>query len=108
MIKEGADINATDDCHNTALMNFIERDHLVASRVLMGKGANLNIPNMKGNTALNLAIDQNWQPFVREMIERGADVNAASHEGIVPIMRAKLWWGEKVAKELFSFINKDS
>jgi ankyrin repeat protein len=94
IIEQGADINATNDYNETALLFAI--DERLPSNIitlLIDKGANINcftkISDRCSQTPLMRAILCNNFDIVKLLIQKGADVNTKSDNNITPLDWAK-------------------
>ena len=65
LLKSGADMNATDEFGNTALMTAIEVGSKTIFKLLINHGAKVNAENCKGETVLYLAVKQSHLEYER-------------------------------------------
>ena len=84
MIDHGADVNATNKAHETALLLACVKENEHAINVLLNAGTDPNIADdTDGDTCLHVAVIQRCSiEVVQAMIDHGADVNATdkAHE----------------------------
>ncbi len=78
MIKNGADINATDMLKWTPLHWAAFRGHLDVAELLIAEGSNVQAAAKNGSTPLNLAIHSKHNDIVNLLYKNGA-VNRAPH-----------------------------
>ena len=88
LIDQGADVNATDEDGNTALMYASAEGHTVIVSMLIEAGADVNAKDIDGLTALMLASGEGHTETVSTLIKAGADVNAKTKEGWTALMAA--------------------
>ena len=76
-IKNGADVNASNQYGDTALMvavlNNVNPEVIV---ILLKNGADINAEDMYGNTALSSAAGSGYTEILSILLRNGADVNA--------------------------------
>ena len=65
LLKFGADVNATDEDGDTALMTAITIGSKPVFQLLVNHGAEVNAENDKGETALYLAVSQSYAEYER-------------------------------------------
>ena len=87
-IKNGCDINATDDNNNTALMSAICFKPEVVE-LLLDSGANVNMKNYLGWTALMMASDYGYKEVVKLLIDNNADISKKNSAGKTALTLAK-------------------
>lgn len=80
-VDSGVDINATNDDHDTALMEAAEEGNLTAVNNLIAAGANVNLKNEEAQSALMLAAEEGYTEIVKALIAAGANVNAVDAKG---------------------------
>jgi len=105
LLDAGADINSTDDCGNTPLMQAIWFRKKDMIKFLLEKGADVNFKNKKGVTALAKASQRHWlddADTVKLLIEAGARVNdtypwSPSDEYIAPFLSFYEWTALMIA-----------
>ena len=88
LIKQRADVNATEADGTTALHWAARADNLEMVRTLLGSGGDAKKPNRYGVTALQLAAVNGSAPMVKLLVDAGADVNAVLPEGETILMTA--------------------
>lgn len=93
LIKQGADVNCTNEWGLTPLMLAAQYNtHVVVLKALLKDGADLFAvePKYRSN-ALHLAANKCSNPKVIEaLVEAGADINARNHLGETPLIMAVL------------------
>ena len=89
LLQMGADPNAENLLHMTALMSAANNIHPECVDALLKAGANPNVQDAMGATALMLATRNrlNYQS-VRSLIKGGADINAQNKIGITALILA--------------------
>ncbi len=108
LLKEGADINATNEDGQTALVIAAEKGHIETVQVLLTTpGINIDAANNKdGSTALMFAAQNGHTNIVNTLIDKGADVNAANNKyGSTALMFAALCGNTEIVNNL---IDKDA
>jgi len=89
-IKDGANVNASDDKGRTPLISAVARDdpnpELIA--VLINAGVQVNSRTEDGSTALMWAASDSNAEVIEILIKAGADVNAQNSDGLTPLMCA--------------------
>ena len=80
-IKEGADVNGTDDTDWTPLHWSARNGHLEVARALIEKGADVNAKEDEGSTPLHYSALNGSLQVARFLIDKGADVNAKNKVG---------------------------
>ena len=89
IINHGADVNATNKEHCTALMWACVQKHVYAIQILLKAGCDTNIADKDGNTCLMIAVNKDCSNDVLQtIIDHGADVNATMKQNITPLMFA--------------------
>jgi len=89
LIDKGANINGTNNSHETALHVTILDDHRDVAELILNKGANVNATNDSQRTPLHyLAIDCDDNELAELLILKGADVNALDKDGRSPLAYA--------------------
>jgi ankyrin repeat protein len=76
-LDAGADIEAADRSHTTALQRASSSGYRDIAELLISHGADVNTAEkMHRNTALHMAADAGHLAIVQLLVEHGADVNA--------------------------------
>ena len=88
LIREGADVNATNTTGFTPLMAAAYYDNHECSELLVGAGADVNVMKNDGGSALTIAIESEYINCVQALLEIGADVNSSNKKGNTPLMIA--------------------
>src|SRR5206468_1361689 len=78
LLKQGANVNATQADGTTALHWASYRDDLESADLLIRSGANVNARAARGQTALMWAVAQKHPEVVKVLIANGADIHARS------------------------------
>ncbi len=94
-IKEGADVNITDEIifgdegkGNTALMMAASNGHIDITKLLLKAKADVNKQNDDGVTALMMASSEGYLDIVQELINGNADVNIKDKNNNTALMYA--------------------
>jgi len=101
LLDAGANPNAGDIDHRTALMQAAHYGCEDATVILLERGAAVNQKDNKGRTALMYAAAGKYVDAIPHLIEKGADVNARDSEGKTALDIARQSKNE-VAVELLS------
>ena len=88
LLKQGANVNATQADGATALHWASYRDDLESADLLIRSGANVNARNDLGATPLWAACQNGSESMVRRLLTAGANPNAALLLGETPMMVA--------------------
>ena len=96
LLKNGADVNSTDNIGWTALMMAArysnKKSSLETVRLLLDKGANIDLTNVNGWTALMMAArysnSDSSLETVKLLLEKGADVSLVDGDGWTALMMA--------------------
>ena len=88
LLKQGANVNATQADGATALHWASYRDDLESADLLIRSGANVNARNDLGATPLWAACQNGSESMVRRLLTAGANPNAALLLGETPVMVA--------------------
>lgn len=83
LVSMGADLEATDEQGNTALLESIGLPDV--PEFLIKKGASIIATTKEGDSALHLSCLRGRISTARLLIERQAAVNAKNHEGTTPL-----------------------
>ncbi|KAL8648633.1 MAG: hypothetical protein Q9210_004877 [Variospora velana] len=88
LIEHGADVNAQNECGQTALC-WVARDGSVAvAQLLIEHDANINIQDRCGCTALHGAALQGREAMLQLLLKQGADPNLNDNDGWTPLHAA--------------------
>lgn len=88
LLKQGANVNATQADGTTALHWASYRDDLESADLLIRSGANINARNDLGATPLWAACQNGSESIVRRLLSAGANPNVALLLGETPMMVA--------------------
>ena len=92
IIDKGADVNATNQENETALLAACMYGQDFKIRVLLDAEADPNIPNKNGNTCLHYAVDDDCpKEVLQAIIDKGADVNATNQENETALLAACMY-----------------
>ena len=80
-IDAGADITATDDDGNNALINAVINESVTSSMLLMDNKDLINSQNNDGDTALHIAVREGYFEIAYALINKGADTGIANNSG---------------------------
>lgn len=80
-IDAGADITATDDKGNNALINAVINESITSSMILMDNKELINSQNNDGDTALHIAVREGYFEIAYALINYGADTGIANNDG---------------------------
>lgn len=90
-LHNGADVNATNDDHNTALILACQFEHPEIVELLLKKGAYVDMVNADEETALICAITSGNSVIVKLLLKYGADVNIEDINGYDAFTLAGMW-----------------
>lgn len=99
LLKNGAEIDATDFDGKTPLMWAAYPGHIPAVDALLDNGANINHRNSIDWTTLHWAVQGNHLQLVKRLLERGAEESLA-HGGILTPLYLAEW-----RKDSYEMIN---
>jgi ankyrin repeat protein len=102
LLKQGADVNATDADGTTALLWASYRDDIESADLLIRGGANVNAANDLGATPLWTASLNGSTAMVRTLLKAGANPNAALLLGETPVMVAARAGNPDVVEQLLA------
>ncbi len=88
VLKQKADVNATEADGTTALHWAAHSNNLEMARLLLRAGANPNVVNRYGVAPLRLAVEAGNAAVVEALVKAGADANAAIASGESILMTA--------------------
>jgi ankyrin repeat protein len=88
MLKQRANVNATEADGMTALHWAVRGNDLETTRLLLRSGANTKASNRYGVTPLSLAATNGSAEMIELLIKSGADVNGATPDGETVLMTA--------------------
>ena len=90
LIKKGADVNATNEEGDTALILSADKGHIkIVKKLLETPGINVNTKNNYSDSALILAVDSNHLNVVKELLKfKELEVNAVGENGDTPLILA--------------------
>lgn len=91
LIRAGADVNATNDIHETPLLIAAGRGHAPAAEALIRAGANVNAQTDTGYSPLHAAADYGHSAVVVALIRGKADVNILNELNLTPLHLAASW-----------------
>ncbi|KAH6952507.1 hypothetical protein BKA56DRAFT_681973 [Ilyonectria sp. MPI-CAGE-AT-0026] len=80
LLHKGADVNATDGYHGSALQVASSEEHLAIVQFLLEKGADINARSGEYGNALQAASSRGHLDIAQFLLENGADVNAQGGE----------------------------
>jgi len=122
MLAKGANPNAVDDHHTTALMMASARGEFETVRTLLNRGANPNLKDDEGATALLCAVSPpdvvlgllrgNTTRYpradiVQMLLDRGADPNARNRGGLTVLMISTSFEEDKQVRDALLTHNAD-
>lgn len=88
LIEGGADVNATDWFHLSALHRAAETGSIGAVQLLLAKGGNPDAVGRDGTTPLMLAAEKGHAEVVSALLEGGANANARDSQGRTALFSA--------------------
>ncbi len=87
-IQEGADLNATNENGETALLLAAKKGDSKTVRLLINSGADINIRKYGGKTALDLAIENGHSQVVKILLDSENNVNVLKSSDNSPLFVA--------------------
>ncbi len=102
LIGLGADIDADDTNHFTALCWAVINRNRELTTLLTEKNADVNHRCNNGATPFLLAVERDSLPLIQYLVERGADVRMADTSGMTSLHRATIGNKITVVKYLLS------
>ncbi|XP_037037864.1 putative ankyrin repeat protein RF_0381 isoform X2 [Bradysia coprophila] len=81
LLKEGANINATDEDGKTALMKASNNGRYETVKFLIDNEADVNAKDTNGKTPLMFAAAFDNSKIVRLLVDNGANINATDNSG---------------------------
>ncbi|KAJ3113871.1 hypothetical protein HDU96_002824 [Phlyctochytrium bullatum] len=88
LLKNGADLEATDRSLGTALHKAVKGGHLQSARVLLEMGAAVNPINRTGDAPLRIAADRGRCDLITLILDAGANVDALNRAGETALFQA--------------------
>ena len=93
LLDAGADLSATDEAGETALMHAAREGHVAAVKVLIAAGADVNAKSPQGWTALakaayNGETERGYVEVIEALHQAGASLDERIFFGITPLMLA--------------------
>jgi ankyrin repeat protein len=102
LLKQHADVNASQPDGTTALHWAARQDDLETADLLIKAGANAKAANRYGVTPLALAATNASAPMADRLLKAGADANAVAAEGETVLMTAARTGNPDVVKALLA------
>jgi ankyrin repeat protein len=102
LIRQGADVNATEGDKSTPLLWASHKDDLESVEMLLRARADVNAANDLGATPLWAASENGSLPVVARLLAAGADPNQALRLGETPLMVASRSGNPEVVKALLA------
>ena len=100
LLRHGADINAIDSSHRTALSTAIGDRRADVALLLLSKGADFRRTDLPGGSAMSVAARLDEPAVLTAMLDRGADINERDARGTSPLDAAIDAHREQVVKLL--------
>lgn len=101
-LRMGADLHATDENGNTALMEAAYNGHDGILEYLLQKGADVNAANDFKSTALGVAVFRNEIACVKTLLRHKATVDAENDFGETPLIYTAMYGHTELAKVLIA------
>ena len=102
LLKQHADVNASEPDGTTALDWAVRQDDLDMADRLIKAGADVKAANRYGVTPLYLACVNGSAPMIAKLLDAGADSNAATTEGETALMTVARTGNVEAAKVLLA------
>lgn len=102
-LKAGADINGTNHCERTPLMEAAWGGSPGTIKVLLDNGADVRIRNANGTSAFMVAASRGNIDAAKLLLNNGANVNLANEYGRTPLMDAASDGNLKVGRLLLDY-----
>jgi len=102
LVRDGADIEATDEMGWTPLMIACSAGHEEIVEYLVSKGADMNAANSTGQSALHYAASRDRLTIAKYLIESGAHINLRDKLNQTPLHRAASKGNTKIVSLLLS------
>ncbi|KAG4068100.1 hypothetical protein HA402_001525 [Bradysia odoriphaga] len=81
LLKEGANINATDEDGKTALMKASNNGRYETVKFLIENGADVNATDTNGKTPIMFASAFDNSKIIKLLVDNGANINATDNSG---------------------------
>ncbi|KAK6175250.1 hypothetical protein SNE40_013753 [Patella caerulea] len=88
LLKQGADINKTDENGNTALVAAIVGKERSIAKLLISRGINVKVILKDKRTALFCAAVEDYGDIVTLIMQKGADANIQDNDGVTALHAA--------------------
>lgn len=85
LVRQGNDVNATDDEGSTPLMTVTVKDDAETVRFLISQGAKINVRAKDGTTPLIMAAQYDDVEAMGLLLDHGAEVNMHDNDGGTPL-----------------------
>lgn len=96
LIREGANVNATDENGLTPLHIVVGYGYDEAAILLIDNQANINAKDVQGDTPLQRAVERENLGLVKLLINNGADVSVRDNVNRTPLEWAKFFLLQEV------------
>ncbi len=100
LVKEGADINSTDEIDGTPLSLACSYGYYEIVKFLIDSGAEINKKDNSGNSSLILASLNGHFEIVKILFKNGADLNTKGDYGVTALHHAANYGYTEIAKYL--------
>ena len=80
LIRDGADVNAVDECNETPIHCAAENGHVDVAKVLIQNGADVNAVDENNRTPLHFAAENGHVDVAKVLIQNGVDVHAVDKD----------------------------